>query len=322
MYPIVEKLGKYGIVPVIKIERIEDAVPLAKALCQGGLPVAEVTFRTDCAAEAIKAMKQACPDMLIGAGTVLNNKQVDEAIEAGSEFIISPGFNPNTVAYCLEKNYPIIPGTSCPSDMEKAIEFGLDVVKFFPAEASGGLKSIKAMSAPYGQLKFMPTGGINPDNLNSYLEFDKIIACGGTWMVPNALVKEKRFDEIAELTRLAVLKMLDIQFDHVGINSPKDQSSSQIAHHFSQLLGAPLDTKPASIFVDRLEVMPAGSPGTNGHLGFSTANLQRAIFFLEKAGYTFDYETVRKNELEEITFIYLKEEIGGMACHLIDKKVK
>lgn len=188
MYPIVEKLTKYGIVPVIKIERLEDAVPLAKALCQGGLPVAEVTFRTDCAAEAIKAMKQACPDMLIGAGTVLNSKQVDEAIEAGSEFIISPGFNPNTVLYCLEKNYPIIPGTSCPSDMEKAIEFGLDVVKFFPAEASGGLKSIKAMSAPYGQLKFMPTGGINPDNLNSYLEFDKIIACGGTWMVPDALV--------------------------------------------------------------------------------------------------------------------------------------
>lgn len=322
MYPIIKQLSKYGIIPVVKIENLEDAVPLAKALCQGGLPVAEVTFRTDCAAEAIRQMKVACPQMLIGAGTVLNKKQVDEAIEAGSEFIISPGFNPNTVSYCLKNNYPIIPGTSCPSDMEKAIEMGIDVVKFFPAEASGGLKSIKAMSAPYAQLKFMPTGGINPDNLNNYLEFDKIIACGGTWMVPDSLIKEKRFDDIAQLTHQAVIKMLDIHFDHVGINSPLDHSNTQIANQFSKLLGIPLEPKPSSIFVDRLEIMPAGSPGEKGHLGFKTNSVERAIFFLEKSGYTFDYETIRKNEKGQITFIYLENEIAGMACHLMDKQVK
>ncbi len=319
MYPIVEKLSKYGIVPVIKIERLEDAVPLAKALCAGGLPVAEVTFRTDCAAQAIKVMKEACPEMLIGAGTVLNPTQVEEAIEAGSEFIISPGFNPTTVAYCLEKNYPIIPGTSTPSDMEKAIEFGLDTVKFFPAEASGGLKSIKAMSAPYGQLKFMPTGGITPDNLNEYLAFEKIIACGGTWIVPDVLVKEKRFDEVTKLTKQAIRKMLDIKFDHVGINTSKEDSISEVAEFFGEFLGVALDHRPASIFVDQLEIMPAGSPGTNAHLAFSTKNVERAIFFLENAGYVFDYDTVRKDDKGHITFIYLKDEIANMACHLTQK---
>ena len=167
MNKIINDISLYGIVPVIKIECLEDAPYLAKALCEGGLPVAEVTFRTACAKEAIIAMKKACPQMIIGAGTVLNPAQVNSAIEAGSEFIVSPGLNPKTVQYCLDKDIPILPGCANPSDMEQAIELGLDVVKFFPAQANGGLPAIKAMSAPYCNLKFMPTGGINTSNLTS-----------------------------------------------------------------------------------------------------------------------------------------------------------
>jgi len=170
MNPVLEQLNKIGIVPVVKIDRVEDAVPLARALCAGGLPCAEVTFRTDAAAGAIKAMTENFPNMCVGAGTVLNAAQVDAAIEAGSKFIVSPGLNPKTVQYCIEKNIPITPGTSSPSDIEQAIELGLEVVKFFPAEQSGGLAKIKAMAAPYVNMKFMPTGGINAKNLTTYLD--------------------------------------------------------------------------------------------------------------------------------------------------------
>lgn len=318
---IIKEMSNYGIVPVIKIETLEDAVPLAKALCAGGLPIAEVTFRTDCAAQAIRAMREACPEMIVGAGTVLNTTQVDEAINAGSQFIVSPGLNPNTVKYCIEKNIPIIPGTSCPSDMEKAIELGLNIVKFFPAEANGGLKSIKAMAAPYGQLKFMPTGGINPTNLIHYLAYDKIIACGGTWMVPDDLIKAKDFKGIEQLTHDAINKMLDIHLDHVGINCTQQQETTELAQAFSCLTGTSTDPKPVSIFVDKMEIMPAGSPGTKGHLGFVTNDVPRAIFFLKKSGYQFDESTIRKDNKGNITFIYLKDEIGGMACHLISKQV-
>ena len=190
MYPVLEQIGKIGIVPVVKIDRAQDALPLARALCAGGLPCAEVTFRTDAAAEAIGIMTRNFPDMCVGAGTVLNAAQVDAAVEAGAKFIVSPGLNPNTVKYCIEKNIPITPGTSSPSDIEQAIELGLEVVKFFPAEQSGGLAKIKAMAAPYVNMKFMPTGGVNAKNLTSYLDFNKIIACGGFWVVSGGVFKE------------------------------------------------------------------------------------------------------------------------------------
>ncbi|MBQ6846970.1 MAG: bifunctional 4-hydroxy-2-oxoglutarate aldolase/2-dehydro-3-deoxy-phosphogluconate aldolase, partial [Oscillospiraceae bacterium] len=178
MNEVLKQIGAYGVVPVVKIDNVEDALPLGKALIDGGLPVAEVTFRTAAAEEAIRAMADAYPEMLIGAGTVLTTEQVDKAVAAGAKFIVSPGLNPKVVSYCVEKNIPITPGCSNPSDIEAAIELGLDVVKFFPAEACGGLAAIKAMSAPYGAIKFMPTGGISEKNINDYLSFGKILACG------------------------------------------------------------------------------------------------------------------------------------------------
>lgn len=210
MNDILEKIAQLKIVPVVVLNNVEDAEPVAKALCDGGLPVAEVTFRTDAAEASIKAMVEKFPDMLVGAGTVLTTNQVDRAVAAGAKFIVSPGFNPNVVKYCIQKGVPVCPGCNNPSDMEAAMELGLDVVKFFPAEQSGGIKAIKAMAAPYVNLKFMPTGGINAKNIKEYLAFNRVLACGGSWMVAGDLVKNKEFDKIRELTEEAV-KMVNME---------------------------------------------------------------------------------------------------------------
>ena len=204
MNEVLEKIQKIGIVPVVVLEDAKDAEDLAKALCEGGLPCAEVTFRTEAAKESIRIMTEKYPEMLVGAGTVLTTEQVDQAIEAGARFIVSPGLNPKVVKHCIEKGVPVTPGVATPTEVEAAMELGLEVVKFFPAEPAGGLSMIKAMSAPYTNMMFMPTGGINAKNVGEYLAFPKILACGGSWMVKGSLVKEGRFDEIVKLTKEAV----------------------------------------------------------------------------------------------------------------------
>ena len=200
MSTIFEKFSKIGIIPVVVLEDTKDAEPLGKALMEGGLPCAEVTFRTAAAEEAIKIMTEKFPDMLVGAGTVLTTEQADRAIAAGAKFIVSPGLNPDVVAHCVKKGIPVTPGTCTPTDVEKALTFGLDVVKFFPAEPAGGLDFIKAIAAPYDGVKFMPTGGINANNVRDYLKYDRIIACGGSWMVKGNLIKAGDFEKIKELT--------------------------------------------------------------------------------------------------------------------------
>lgn len=204
MNQVLEQIGKIGIVPVVVLNDAKDAEPLAKALCDGGLACAEVTFRTDAAEESIRIMSEKFPDMLVGAGTVLTTDQVDRAVAAGAKFIVSPGLNPKVVKYCVEKGILITPGTANPSDVEQALENGLEVVKFFPAEQAGGLKMIKAMAAPYVGVKFMPTGGINQNNVREYLAYDRILACGGSWMVKSDLVDAGKFDEIEKLARECV----------------------------------------------------------------------------------------------------------------------
>ena len=204
MNEVLEKIQKIGIVPVVVLDDAKDAAPLAKALCEGGLPCAEVTFRTAAAEESIRIMSEQFPEMLVGAGTVLTTEQVDRAVAAGAKFIVSPGVNPRTVKYCVEKGILITPGCANPSDIEQALENGLDVVKFFPAEPAGGLKMIKAMAAPYVGVKFMPTGGINQNNVRDYLAYDRVLACGGSWMVKGDMVAAGEFDKIKELAKEAV----------------------------------------------------------------------------------------------------------------------
>ena len=204
MNKVLEQIHEFGIVPVVVLDDAKDAEPLAKALCVGGLPCAEVTFRTAAAEESIRIMAEKFPNMLIGAGTVITTEQVDRAVAAGAKFIVSPGINPKIVKYCQEKGVLITPGCITPTEVETAIECGLETVKFFPAEPAGGLEMIKAMAAPYVNMTFMPTGGINAKNVKEYLAFNKIVACGGSWMVKGDLVKAGNFDKIVELTKEAV----------------------------------------------------------------------------------------------------------------------
>jgi 2-dehydro-3-deoxyphosphogluconate aldolase/(4S)-4-hydroxy-2-oxoglutarate aldolase len=211
MNAVLEQFGKIGIIPVVVLDDAKDAEPLGKALMEGGLPCAEVTFRTAAAEESIRIMAEKFPDMLVGAGTVLTTDQVDRAVAAGAKFIVSPGINPKVVDYCVSKNIPITPGTCNPSNVETALEFGLDVVKFFPAEPAGGLKYIKAIAAPYVGMKFMPTGGINAENVKEYLKYDRILACGGSWMVKGDLIKAGNFDKIRELTAEAAQIVKEIR---------------------------------------------------------------------------------------------------------------
>ncbi len=195
-------ISAIGVVPVIKLNHPErDAVGLAQALCAGGVPVAEVTFRAAGADKAIKLMKEACPDMLVGAGTVTNTAQIDAVIAAGGDFIVSPGFDPELVAYAQEKNIPIFPGCTTASEYHQALKFGLELIKFFPAEQSGGLAKIKALSAPFPMFKVMPTGGISLKNLKDYISCPVIAACGGSYMVTADLIDNNKWDEITELCK-------------------------------------------------------------------------------------------------------------------------
>ena len=203
MKSIEERFAELKVVPVVVLNNVKDAASLAKALVEGGLPCAEVTFRTEAAAESLRIMAEAYPDMLVGAGTVLTTEQVDKAVEAGAKFIVSPGFDPEIVDYCIEKNIPVFPGCATPSEVAQAVKRGLKVVKFFPAEQAGGLAMIKAMAAPYNMLEFMPTGGINTKNLKEYLACDKILCCGGSWMVKGDMVEAGEFEKIKKLTEEA-----------------------------------------------------------------------------------------------------------------------
>ncbi|MBQ9862023.1 MAG: bifunctional 4-hydroxy-2-oxoglutarate aldolase/2-dehydro-3-deoxy-phosphogluconate aldolase [Clostridia bacterium] len=211
MKQLIEQIQNTAVIPVIKIDNVEDALPLAEALKKGGLCAAEITFRTDAAEESIRRIAEAYPDFLIAAGTVLTPEQADKAMAAGASFIVSPGTNPEVVKHCNDKGYPVIPGVCTPSEVEMAMSLGLTYLKFFPAEAAGGVKMIKAMAAPYTKVKFMPTGGIGVKNLAEYLTCKAVFACGGSWMVPSDKIADGKFDEIEALTREAVELVKEIK---------------------------------------------------------------------------------------------------------------
>ena len=320
MNKVLEEFSKIGIIPVIALDHVEDAAPLAKALCDGGLPCAEVTFRTDAAEESIRIMSEQFPEMLVGAGTVLTTEQVDRAVAAGAKFIVSPGLNPKVVKYCVDKDIPVTPGCSNPSDVEVAIELGLDVVKFFPAEAAGGLNMIKSMAAPYTKMKFMPTGGINAKNLTSYLDFKKIIACGGSWMVSKDLIAAKDWDGITALTKEAVSTMLGFKLMHVGVNNDSADTAASGAKKLCDLLSQDYNDASESVFVgSMIEMMNTPVRGTHGHIAIQTNYLDRALYHLKKRGYEFDESSFKYNDKNEIIFAYLKDEIAGFAIHFTQK---
>ncbi len=304
MNDILHKIEKTGIVPVIKIGNAEQAQPLAKALCEGGIKCAEVTFRTSAAAESIRRMTKAYPDMLIGAGTVLSTEQVDSAVEAGARFIVSPGLNPRVVDYCMEKGITIIPGCSNPSDIEAAIEAGLDVVKFFPAEAAGGLSMIKAMSAPYGNIKFIPTGGIHEKNLVLYLNHPKILACGGSWMVQPEMIECGQFNEIAQLTGAAVSQMLGFELAHIGMHARSGQEANAMADVIHKMFG----------FEKKM--------GNQCVFAIHTNSVERAVYYMEQKGFQFCENTAEYDETGKVKSIYLQERIGEFALQFVQRQEK
>ena len=316
---MIEKIRALGIIPVIKLNDPADAVPLCQALARGGLPVAEITFRTAAAEESIRRVAQALPEVLVGAGTVLTCDQADRAMAAGARFIVTPGFNPEVVGHCVDKGYPGFPGCPTTSDIEQAIRLGLKVVKFFPAEAMGGLNTIKAVSAPYGDMLFMPTGGVNEDNLNTYLSFPKIIACGGSWMAKSDLIEKGAFDQIEELTRRAVRKMMGFELTHIGINAADEGEAEAVAKRFSALFGWPVKPGNSSDFAGSyVEVMKAPGRGAKGHIAVGCNSVVRAKAYLESQGFTFAEDSAKsKNGL--LTAIYLTDEIAGFAVHLVQK---
>ena len=320
MNEVLNRIELMGIVPVVKIEDAKNAVPLVRALKDGGLPVVEITFRTDAAQEAIGEITSKMPDVLVGAGTVLSVEQVKRAVEAGAKFIVSPGLNPEVVGYCVKNDIPITPGCSSPSDIEAALSFGLDVVKFFPAEASGGLSAIKAMSAPYGNVFFIPTGGINTKNITEYLSFNRILACGGSWMVKSDLIENGMFEEITRMTREAVGLMLGYDIAHVGINMHSEQAALEIASSFSSAFGFGIKNGNSSVFAGAgIEVNKSVGYGESGHIAIKTNSIKRAIFNLENRGFAVDMSTV-KGSADKPVAVYLKNEIGGFAVHLLQKK--
>jgi 2-dehydro-3-deoxyphosphogluconate aldolase/(4S)-4-hydroxy-2-oxoglutarate aldolase len=320
MNEVLHTLSKIGIVPVIAIDDPKKAVPLARALVAGGLNAAEVTFRTAAAEEAIRAIAAEVPDMVVGAGTVTSRERLDRALAAGSQFIVTPGFNPDTVKYGLEKGALMLPGTATGGEMEQAMTLGLDVVKFFPAEDNGGVKKLKALAGPYRELKWMPTGGVNTKNMMDYLSFDQIVACGGTWMVKKDLIEGECWDEITAICKEAVRVMLGIELAHVGVNCGSAEEAERLAKTVSAFFGyAPRETSKSWFAGSAIEYMNKPGPGTKGHIGFKTNSVERAIYHLGRQGVEFDESSITYNEKGAPKFVYLKGEFGGFAIHLVNK---
>ena len=319
MNKTLEKIGELGIVPVVKIEKAEDALPLGRALINGDLPIAEITFRTSAAAESIKSLTKELPTLLVGAGTVLTVEQAKKAVSAGAKFIVSPGFNPKVVDYCIENSIPITPGINNPTQIEMALEREIEVVKFFPAEASGGLSLLKSMSAPYTGIKFIPTGGINQDNLCSYLSYNKVHACGGSWMVKDNLISSGNFNEITRLTKEAISIMLGFEFTHLGINEENEDKALNSASLLSHLFYFPIKEGTSSIFAGSgFEVMKKQYLGKHGHIAITTNHIYRAITYLKMKGVSVLPETAKEKD-GKLKIIYLDQEVSGFAIHLSQK---
>lgn len=318
---VVEKLENIGIVPVIKLDDISKTKQLAKALVDGGIACAEVTFRAKGADSVISTMVKEFPNMVVGAGTVLTIEQADAAIKAGSHFIVAPGLNPKVAKHVMSKGVPFIPGISSASEIEQALELGIKFVKFFPAEQAGGLNYINAIAAPYSSIRFMPTGGVNENNLNSYLASPKIFACGGSWMVSADLINENKFDEITQKSIQAVDKMLGFEVAHFGINAAEEKEANTTADMFNTAFGFNKKVGSSSIFSsDKIEIMKQAEPVHGGHIGVYTNSIKRAVYALNNRGYQVDETTYREDASGKKTFVYMKDSFCGFKVHLLQKK--
>ncbi|HAH61652.1 MAG TPA: 2-dehydro-3-deoxyphosphogluconate aldolase [Treponema sp.] len=321
-----EEIEKAGLIPVVTIDRPEKAEKLAAALIKGGIRAVEITFRTtdgqaglERIAECIRVVNRAHPDMLVGAGTVINAALAQKAAAAGAKFIVSPGFNPETVDYCISESIPVYPGVNCASQIEAALGKGLSVLKFFPAEASGGVRTLNALGGPFPGVRFMATGGITEQNIGEYMKCGNIISVGGSWMVKEPLIAEEKWDEITAISKKAVNAMLGFSFAHVGINFDGDAAASEGAAVLG-LFGYEGTENPASWFCgDSFELMKKNGRGVHGHIGFYTYNVERALSYLSRFGFNPVMETAQwygEEQKSALKFIYLDKPVGGFEIHL------
>ena len=320
MNSVLQRIYEIGIVPVIAFNSVDEAVPLCKALVAGGLPAAEVTFRTACAEDCIKKIHAEVPEMLLGAGTVLTEDQADRALAAGASFIVAPGFDPNVTKHVIDKGGLMMPGTCSAGEMQQAMNLGCDALKFFPAEANGGVAMLKNIGGALKTAKWMCTGGINAKNVNDYLAYDQIFAVGGTWMCKSDKIKAGAWDEITAMCKEAVDTMLGLELGHIGINCADDTEAMKTAETLGSLLSMAVKPGNSSIFVGNkeFEIMKKPGRGTHGHIAIKTNNVDRAIYHLSNRGVKFDLDSkVVKNG--KTTAVYMADELAGFAIHLVQK---
>ena len=320
MNSTLQKIYEIGIIPVIAIEDAEKAVPLAKALVAGGLPAAEVTFRTAAAEEAIRAIVREVPEMLVGAGTVLTIDQADRAMAAGASFIVAPGYDPNVTQHVIDKGGIMIPGTATPGEMQQAMNQGCEVLKFFPAEANGGVSMLKNIGAALKSAKWMCTGGVNSQNVNDYLGYPQIAAVGGTWMCKNDMIAAEAWDEITAICKEAVKTMLGFELAHVGINCADEAEAEQTAKTLCALFGFEYKAGSSSIFTGKAaECMKKPGRGAHGHIAIATNSVERAVSYLSRQGVEFIEDSRVLDAKGKTRAIYLKQELSGFAIHLLQK---
>jgi len=319
MDQILKQIGLMGLVPVVVLEDADTAVPVAAALREGGLNVMEITLRTEQGIPAIRKVRSAYPDMLVGAGTVLSMEAAAEAAEAGAQFVVSPGFNPALVRWCIDRGMPVMPGCVTPTEISQALDFGLAILKFFPANLYGGAAGCKALSAPYGMVKFVPTGGVDLSNLDEYADKPFIHAIGGGWLCKAADIKAGRFDAVAQTARDSVNALLGFEFAHIGINEESAEKSLSVANLFVEGFGLNLKCGNTSNFAGgSIEVNKSIGPGEKGHIAVRTNSIERAVYYLEKKGFVPDRNT-RKGPEERPSVVYFKGDFGGFALHLLQK---
>lgn len=323
MQDIFELIEQGGILPELTIEDAIDAIAIGQAISEGGIPIAEVTFRTAEAENAIRLMSSAIPDMMIGAGTVLTTEQAQQAIDAGAKFIVSPGINAEVVNYCREKGVPMIPGVCTPSDIENAIRLGLRMVKFFPAEANGGIEGIRAISAPYPNMNFLASGGIDESTVESYLHSRRVVAVAGNWMASNEMIKARDFETVKKKCAEAVRMLLGLEIDHIGVAFAKDEEARMAAEDVGKLFAADINEKPLGYFAgDFFEAVRPGGQGTNGFIAIKTNHIGRAINYFELRGAVFNKNSIEYSESGDIKSIYMDREWQGIGLKLIQKEYR
>lgn len=315
---VLKRLAQSGVVPVVVLEDAKDAVPTAKAMLAGGIDVMEITFRTAAAADSIKAVAQECPDMVVGAGTVVNLERCKLAVECGAKFIVSPGYDEETVAWCCDNGIPVTPGCVTPTEIMMALKHGLKVLKFFPANVYGGLSAIKSLAGPFGGVKFIPTGGVNAQNLAEFISSPYIHAVGGSWICPKADIAAGNFDKITALCKEARKTLLGFEVAHIGINTPDADAAMDVCKAFNDAFDFNVKQGNSSNFASTgVEVMKTMFKGANGHIAIRTNKMIPAIAEMERRGYELDMDSVK--DKNNIKAVYFKNEIGGFAVHLLQK---